>query len=223
MPIQTQRLSIYRRITATIGEIFEQWSQDNAPRLAASLAYYTILSSAPLLVISVALAARVFGQQAVQGQLAWEIQTIVGGDAAQAIQAVLRDAHGPSTGLTATLLSIRDARRRSVFCRGGAQFRPEPDLGRRRTPNAGSWIGNVIAFIKKRFYSSLVVVAAGCLLLLSLVASAAIATVGKFFRPLLPTPEWVLHLAAFAASFFVLTLLFWRHLQTDSRCPPALE
>jgi len=207
MPIQTQRLSIYRRITATIGEIFEQWSQDNAPRLAASLAYYTILSSAPLLVISVALAARVFGQQAVQGQLAWEIQTIVGGDAAQAIQAVLRDAHGPSTGLTATLLSI------ATLVVGASSVVVELNSALNliwgvAESDAGSWIGNVIAFIKKRFYSSLVVVAAGCLLLLSLVASAAIATVGKFFRPLLPTPEWVLHLAAFAASFFVLTLLF---------------
>src|ERR1700722_5789706 len=97
---------LYRRIAPFAKELFDHWSRDDVPRLAASLAYYTILSSAPLLVISVALAARVFGQQAVQGQLAWEIQTIVGGDAAQAIQAVLRDAHGPSTGLTATLLSI---------------------------------------------------------------------------------------------------------------------
>ena len=57
-------------------EIFDHWSQDDAPRLAAALAYYTILSSAPLLVISIAMADRVFGQQAVQGQLAWEIQTL---------------------------------------------------------------------------------------------------------------------------------------------------
>lgn len=92
MPRQAQRPSLYRRTAALAGEIFDHWSRDNAPRLAASLAYYTILSSAPLLVISIAVADRFFGEQAVQGQLAWEIQTLVGGVAAQAIQAILRDA-----------------------------------------------------------------------------------------------------------------------------------
>src|ERR1700728_2341325 len=106
MPRPAQPPSLYRRIIALTGEIFDHWSRDDAPRLAASLAYYTILSSAPLLVISIALADRVFGQQAVQGQLAWEIQTLVGGDAAQAIQGVLRDAHRPSSGLISTVLSI---------------------------------------------------------------------------------------------------------------------
>src|ERR1700690_779345 len=98
--------SLYQRVVALTGDIFDHWSRDAAPRLAASLAYYTILSSAPLLVMSIALADRVFGQQAVQGQLAWEIQTLVGGDAAQAIQAVIRGAHRPTSGLTGPLLSI---------------------------------------------------------------------------------------------------------------------
>src|SRR5580658_9244590 len=106
MPGPAQPSSLYRRTVALAGEIFDAWSRDDAPRLAASLAYYTILSSAPLLVISIAMADRVFGEQAVQGQLAWEIQTLVGGDAAQAIQAVLRGAHRPASGTIATFLSI---------------------------------------------------------------------------------------------------------------------
>src|SRR5271154_5872428 len=106
MPRKAQQSSRYRRIVALTGEVFDRWSQDNVPRLAASLAYYSILSSAPLLVMSIALADRVFGQQAVQGQLAWEIQTLVGGDAAQAIQAVIRGAHRPTSGLVATILSV---------------------------------------------------------------------------------------------------------------------
>jgi membrane protein len=54
----------------------------------------------------------------------------------------------------------------------------------------------------------LVVTAAGCLLLISLIVSASITTIGQFFSPLLPAPEWVLHLSSFAASFLVVTLLF---------------
>ena len=207
MPRPAQPPSLYPRIIALTGEIFDQWSRDEAPRLAASLAYYTILSAAPLLVLSIALADRVFGQQAVQGQLAWEIQTLVGGQAAEAIQAVLRDAHRPTSGLIATILSI------ATLIVGASSVVVElhsalnliwgiPDS------DAGSWLASILSFVKLRFYSSLVVIAAGCLLLVSLIASIFITTIGQFFRPLLPTPEWVLHAAAFAGSFIVLTLLF---------------
>ena len=207
MPRQAQRSSLYRRTVALAGEIFDQWSRDNAPRLAASLAYYTILSSAPLLVVSIAVADRFFGQEAVEGQLAWEIQTLVGGDAAQAIQAILRDAHRPASGLIATILSIATLviGSSSVVVELNSALNliwsiPEPD--------GGSWFANVLAFVRQRFYSSLMVLAAGCLLLLSLFASVFITTIGNFFRPLLPTSEWLLHLATFAVSFAVVTLLF---------------
>lgn len=207
MSRQAQHPSLYRRVQAMTGEVIDNWSSDDAPRLAASLAYYTILSSAPLLVISIALADRVFGQKAAEGQLAWEIQTLVGGDAAQAIQGVLRDAHRPSSGLIATILSV------ATLIVGASSVVVElhsalnliwkvPDA------DAGSWFANILAFIKQRLYSSFVVVAAGCLLLISLVASVFITTIGQFFLPLLPTPEWVLHFATFGASFVVVTLLF---------------
>src|SRR5580692_7611845 len=164
MPRPAQPTSFYRRAGALMGEIFDHWSQDNAPRLSAALAYYTILSSAPLLVISIALADRVFGQQAVQGQLAWEIQTLVGGDAAQAIQAVIRDAHRPASGTIATILSI------ATLIVGASSVVVElhsalnlvwgvPDS------DAGNWFGNLVVFVKQRFYSALMVIGAGCLLL----------------------------------------------------------
>src|ERR1700690_1750654 len=86
-------------------EAFIEWSQDDAPRLAAALAYYAVLPPAPLLVLSVALADLVYGEQAVNGQLAWEIQNFVGGNAAQAIQAALQGAHKPAAGAIATSLS----------------------------------------------------------------------------------------------------------------------
>ncbi|MGA2879294.1 MAG: YihY/virulence factor BrkB family protein [Bryobacteraceae bacterium] len=207
MPRPAQPTSLYRRVAALTEEIFGHWSRDNIPRLAASLAYYTILSSAPLLVISIAVADHVFGQQAVQGQLAWEIQTLVGGDAAQAIQAVVRDAHRPAVGLTAAVLSIL------TLIVGASSVVVELHdalnlIWGVAESDPGAWLGNILSLIKQRFYSALVVIAAGCLLLISLLVSASIATIGKFFQPLLPTSEWVLHLAAFTASFVVITLLF---------------
>ena len=207
MPRQADHTRSYKQVGAVAVEILDHWSRDDAPRLAASLAYYTILSSAPLLVISVAAADQIFGQQAVEGQLAWEIQTLVGGDAAQAIQGLLRDAHRPSSGLIATILSIVTLiiGASSVVVELHSALNliwgvPETD--------SGSWWANVRAFIRQRFNSVLIVIGAGCLLLISLLASISVSAIGNFFRPLLPTTEWVLHAATFAASLVMVTLLF---------------
>jgi membrane protein len=207
MPRPAQLPSSCKRVVDLTEQVFDHWSKDNVPRLAASLAYYTILSSAPLLVLSVAVADRVFGQQAVQGQLAWEMQTLVGGDTAQAIQAVVRSAHQPAVGLTAAVLSLI-----TLIIGASSVFVELHDalnlIWGVAASDGGAWLGNILGFLKERFYSALVVTAAGCLLLISLLVSASIATIGKFFRPLLPTQEWVLHVATFAASFVVVTLLF---------------
>lgn len=207
MPRQAQQASFYRRTAALAGEIFDHWSRDNAPRLAASLAYYTILSSAPLVVVSIALADFFFGDKAVEGQLAWEIQTLVGGQAAQAIQTILRNAHRPSSSLIATILSI------VTLIVGASSVVIElhsalnliwgiPD------PEGGSTLANIVAFVKQRFYSSLMILAAGCVLLVSLIASVSIAAVSSLFRPLLPLPDWILHLTTFGGSFLIVMLIF---------------
>jgi uncharacterized BrkB/YihY/UPF0761 family membrane protein len=74
------RLS-FREYGALLQKTVNAWMDDKAPRLGASLAFYTLLSLAPLLVVVVAVAALVYGQQAAQGQLVWEIQGLVGAEA----------------------------------------------------------------------------------------------------------------------------------------------
>jgi hypothetical protein len=86
-----QRLRQFLRLRgAEIGALLKQttyaWLNHNVPRLGASLAFYTLLSLAPLLIVAVAVAASVFGQKAAQGQLICEIQDLVGTEGARAIQ-----------------------------------------------------------------------------------------------------------------------------------------
>src|ERR1700730_8693316 len=80
--------------------------QDNAPRLGAALAFYSLLSLAPLLVVIVAVGALVFGREPAQGQLAWQFQGLVGRQEAIAIQALIQQAYKPGTGVLATLLGV---------------------------------------------------------------------------------------------------------------------
>ncbi|MEO5657222.1 MAG: YhjD/YihY/BrkB family envelope integrity protein, partial [Nitrospiria bacterium] len=64
---------------------YVEWNNDNVPRLGAALAYYTIFSLAPLLIIVIAIAGLAFGQQAAQGQIVDQIQGLVGREGAEAI------------------------------------------------------------------------------------------------------------------------------------------
>jgi membrane protein len=189
-----------------VRDIVSHWSRDDAPRLAAALAYYAILATAPLLVISMAVAELVFGQKAVDGQLAWEIQNFVGGDAAQAIQSAIQSSHQESAGVIATALSIATliVGASSVIVELHDALNLIWDV---KPPMESTW-RSLTRFIKERFFSALIIIGAGSLLLISLLLSASVAAVGRFFQPVTPTYPWVLHSAEFASSFLVITLLF---------------
>jgi membrane protein len=91
---------------ALLKETWNAWSTDKAPRLGAALAYYTTFSLAPLLVIVIAVAALVFGQEAAQGKIVAEMEGLVGTESARAIQTMIEKARTPATGVVATILSL---------------------------------------------------------------------------------------------------------------------
>src|SRR5579885_3516859 len=85
---------------------FEQWNTDKAPRLGAALAYYAVFALAPLLIIATAMAARIYGPDAVRGTLEAQIQGLLGADAARVIQEIVARANRPGSGLTAGILGL---------------------------------------------------------------------------------------------------------------------
>src|SRR5436305_6294774 len=86
-----------RQMIELLREAADEWVADKAPRLSAALAYYTLLSLAPLLVVAVAVAALAFSRTAVEGQLFWEIRDLVGSEGATAVQGLLRNASRPAS------------------------------------------------------------------------------------------------------------------------------
>src|SRR6202023_3992574 len=94
--------AIYELLKAT----YSEYSKDKVPRMGAALAYYTIFSLAPLLVIAIAIAGFVFGAEAVQGRIMGEIQGLVGSESARAVQTMIQSAHKPAHGVVATVLGI---------------------------------------------------------------------------------------------------------------------
>src|SRR5689334_15397969 len=85
---------------------FKEWQEDNAARLAASLAYYTVFSIAPLLIIAIAVAGLVLGQEAATGQIVTQMRNLLGEDGAQLINDLIKNASQPTTSIIATIIGV---------------------------------------------------------------------------------------------------------------------
>ena len=182
------------------------WSDDKAPRLAASLAYYTALSLAPLIVVVLAIAGLAFGRAAAQGQLVWQIREITGPSGARAIQALVDGARKPATGILATALGLT-----TLFFGATSAVVELTDalntIWHVQIP-AATGLRNIKRLLKDRFLSFAMVAGIGFLLLASLFVNAWLAAVGKYFAQRLPMPEGLLEAANFIVSFLVITFLF---------------
>ena len=185
-------------------EAIVAWNEDKVPRLGAALAYYTLFSLAPLLMIVVAVASLVFGEQAAQGQIADEIKGLVGDKGADAIQAILQNAGArKSSGVVATVIGITTLLFGASGVFGELQDALNTIWGVKPKPGRG-----VLGIVRSRFFSFAMVLGIGFLLLVSLVLSAVIAAAGKFFQSHLPVPEPVLHLGSTVVTFLMVTILF---------------
>jgi membrane protein len=160
-----------------------QWSEDEASRLAASLALYTLLSIAPLLVIAVSVAGLVYGEEAARGQIGQQLGTIVGPQAGEAIESLLANAKSPSSGLLSSIVSL------AVVLLGASGVFGELQSALNRIwevkPKPGRGIRGLI---RDRFFSFAMVMGVAFLLLVSLVVSAVLAGVTGYFKNMVPFP-----------------------------------
>jgi membrane protein len=182
---------------------YQAWSDAKAPRMGAALAYYTIFSLAPLLVIAIAIAGIVFGPEAVQGQIVNQIQGLMGPDAARAVQTMIQSAHKPAHQAIASIIGLF-----LLFLGATGVFNEMQDAlneiwGIDTTKKSGIW-----SMLKTRFLSFGMVLGIGFLLLVSLLLSAALSAVAKYISGFLPVPPAVLHIADLLFSVFFITVLF---------------
>jgi membrane protein len=174
-----------------------EWVDDNAQRLGASIAFYTLLSLAPVIVIVVAVAAIVYGHEASQSRLASEIQRMVGSDVARTIQETLLRGYQPKTGAIATLLGLTTLAfaASSMFVELHDAMNAIWDVPRPLDRNKAA---AVVRLIRGRLYSFATVLSVGFLLLVCLVLNAWIAAM----RIAVPRA------ATFTIFFLVIAVLF---------------
>lgn len=192
------------RLLTTIHLALEAFRKHNASRFGAALAFYIVFTIAPTLLIAIAIAGSLFGRPQAERAILDRIGGSFGSATGIAITAMIESAASrPAGGWMATMLGVVTLlfglsgvyRQIEDALRTIWRERPEQDTG-------------MIRAIRERFASMSLVLAAGVIVLLSIVADAAIAMTGKFAAERLVGGEWLWHTVQLLASTLVLTALF---------------
>ncbi len=200
----------FSRMTSTVSlwqlgrKSVTAWSDDYASSMGAALAYYTLFSLAPLLLLVIAIAGLVFGADAARGQVVAQLGGLIGEEGAVAIQGLLKSASHPAASTVASILSV------VTLLIGATSIFAElqSDLDRIwRAPEvikpSGIW-----ALLRTRLLSFGLVVSMGFLLLVSLVVSTGLAALGTWWGPYFAGWVIALQIVNQVVSLIFVTALF---------------
>lgn len=208
------RLKSYITVTKAT---FSAWMDDNAPRLGAALAFYSVLSFGPLLLLVLAAAGAVFGQEAAQGRIAHEMTGLLGSDGARTVQDIIANAGAQKTqGVLATIFGLATLLLGASGVFGELQEALNTIWKATPPQHASNWraIGSYIA---QRFLSFSMVMGCAFLLLISLAISTGIAALGDALGGVVadrlggiwgPEFEYMLRVANLVLSFGIVTVIF---------------
>lgn len=185
-----------------ISEAAADWAEDKASQLGAAMAFYSILSLAPLIVIVIAIAALVFGEEEAKSQIATQMQGLMGEEGAAALGSLIEDAKQPATGTVAALLGLVTLLFGASGVFGQLQDAMDTIWEVERKPlRFWSYLGH-------RFLSFTMVLGVGFLLLVSLVLSAFLSGMGSMLGAQREGLGFVMQSLNTLISFGVITVLF---------------
>ena len=204
MPAQhNEPSSTLGKVWILLKETGEDFVDDNVTRLAGALAYFTLLSLAPLVVIAIAIAGLAVDEEALRGRLGTELGAVVGPSGDAAVRAIVENAKTPSTGIVSSALGIVVLLFGASGVFGELQSALNTIWEVAPKPGRGIW-----GTIKDRLFSFAMVMGVAFLLLVSLLLSTALAAAGRFFEHSLPGGEAVWQVLNFLISFGVVSALF---------------
>jgi len=184
-------------------QTYSRWSDHHAPRLGASVAFYSILSFAPLLVLITGIIALVFGHESAHGALVNEARQVIGDRGADTVDSLLKNAQKPGSGIFSSVVAFITL----LFGASGVFAELQDALNIMWDVPEQSKAG-FMGLIKQRLFSFGMILSVGFLLLVSLLLSTGLAYVGHAFGQLVTFPPAVLELLNFVLSFVVITVLF---------------
>ncbi len=192
-----------RGVLPLLKQAAADWNEDDATKLAASLSFYTALSVAPLLIIAIAVAGLVFGEDAARGEILGQLQGLVGHDSAKTVESMVESAAKPKTGIISTVISVLVL----VFGATGVFAELQTSLNHiwevKPKPGRGIW-----QVVRQRFLSLGMVLGIGFLMLVALIVSTALSAIGKWAEATLPGAVILWQIGMHVVAFALIATLF---------------
>ncbi len=180
------------------------WVDDYAASMGAALAYYTVFSVAPLLLIVISVAGLVFGEEAARGAIFGQLRDLMGDEGAKAVQGLLESVSTPEKSIIATIVGFA-----TLLVGATTVFAELQDALDRiwRAPDRDKG-GGIWGLLRARVLSFGMIMGIGFLLMVSLVLSAALAGLSKWWGPMFGGWKVLASVFDFAISFGLVTLVF---------------
>jgi len=191
-----------KTIWALLKDTVLAFIEDEALSRGAAIAFYTVTSIAPILLIVIAIAGLAFGREAAQGALTAQIGGLMGQQTAEVLQSAVANASGKSSGILATILGIAAV----VVTASGVFGEMQSALNAiwKAKPEGGT----VSRLVRARAASLGLVAALGFLLLVSLVISAGLAAFGNYLNSILPFGKVIVEVLNVLVSLILISILF---------------
>jgi membrane protein len=197
------------RLGSLLVRAYSDWSADSATRLGAALAYYTLFSIAPLLIVITGIAGIIIGQAQARAELSPWLQRFLSPEGARAAELMLAQRVTATGGIITTIIGFV-----TLFVATSAfvnELRQSMNLvWRVHTPPSqeSGLIATAREMLTSRLYAFLIAVGAAVLVVLSMLVNTTIAVAGSYFHGTLPLPAIVLHVINFTISFLIMTAVF---------------
>ena len=193
-----------KEIGGVIVQSFKNFGKDKIPKYSAALAYTTVFSLGPLLIVIIFLCSIFFGQEATQGRIYSEMQQFVGDDAALQLQTIIQNASLSGKGTAAAVIGIITLLFGATTVFAEIQDSINSIWGLKAKPSKGLW-----KLLRNRFLSFSVVVSLGFLLLVSLAISTIIEGLSAQLKASFPDVTVVIfYILNLLISFVIITALF---------------
>jgi membrane protein len=193
-----------RSFLAPLQQAVELWLARNAFQLAGALAFYTLFSLAPLVIILVAIAGAVFGEEAARGEISAQIEGLIGAQAAEAVEEAVRSSRVEEAGLLPTIFGALMLLFGATTVFAQMQVSLNQIWGVAAKPSRSG----LAVFVTTRLLSLGLVLVIGFLLLTSLVLSMAVVATIRFAEAWIPIPAFLVAAVDLAVSLAIATVLF---------------
>ena len=192
-----------KRLRSLLSRSFDDWNKHNDTRMGAALAFYTVVSMSPLVILILAIVSLVFNKNAAEAHLLDDVQRLVGTQARDSILTILIHGHRAFTGIFSTAAGV------AVLFLGASGVFQELREGLNTIWESEAKVPTGIwGIVRERVLSFGMILSLGFVLIVSLLVSAALNAVSKYFSGLMPVSPVIFELLNFVVSLAGIALLF---------------